>query len=70
MAEALTPSVDVQAAIKVLEKVLTEYPSIDRKRVYMAGLLQGGFGAWNAGILRPDLFSAGTPGPSGCARRA
>lgn len=60
MDEVLKPSADVQMALKVLEKVLNEY-SIDRKRVYVTGLSQGGFGTWNISLLRPDLFAAMVP---------
>lgn len=61
MGEVLTPSADVKMAVKVLEKVLTDYPGVDRKRVYVTGLSQGGFGTWNIALLRPDLFAAAVP---------
>jgi predicted peptidase len=61
MDEALVPSADVKMAVKVLEKVLAENPAIDRKRVYVTGLSQGGFGTWNIALLRPDLFAAAVP---------
>jgi predicted peptidase len=61
MGEALKPSADVKMAVKVLEKVLADYPGVDRKRVYVTGLSQGGFGTWNIALLRPDLFAAAVP---------
>jgi predicted peptidase len=61
MGEVLKPSADVQMAVKVLEKVLSEYPGVDRKRIYVTGLSQGGFGTWNIALLRPDLFAAAVP---------
>jgi predicted peptidase len=60
MDEVLTPSSDVRLALRILERVLGEY-NIDRKRVYVTGLSQGGFGTWNISLLRPDLFAAMIP---------
>lgn len=60
MAEVLKPSADVHTAIAVLEKVMREY-GVDARRVYLTGLSQGGFGTWNAALLRPDLFAAIVP---------
>jgi predicted peptidase len=47
-------------ALRILERVLGEY-NIDRKRVYVTGLSQGGFGTWNISLLRPALFAAMIP---------
>lgn len=60
MAEVLKPSADVKTVLSLLEKVMHDY-SVDAKRVYATGLSQGGFGTWNAAILRPDLFAALVP---------
>lgn len=61
MDEALKPSADARMALQALEQVLREHPEIDRRRIYVTGLSQGGFGAWNVMLLRPDLFAAGVP---------
>lgn len=60
MEEARAPSVDLRLAVQVLERVQREY-GVDPRRVYATGLSQGGFGTWNAGVLRPDLFAALVP---------
>ncbi|AZG17249.1 cadherin-like beta sandwich domain-containing protein [Cupriavidus pauculus] len=60
MEDALKPSTDVKLALAVLEKVMKEY-GVERNRVYVTGLSQGGFGTWNIGLLRPDLFAAMIP---------
>jgi len=49
---------DVKTAHNLLMKVLDEYPNIDRKRLYVTGLSQGGFGSWNWNIAYPRLFAA------------
>ncbi len=61
MGEALKPSADAKMAVKVLERVLADYPQVDRRRVYVTGLSQGGFGTWNVALMRPDLFAAAAP---------
>jgi predicted peptidase len=60
MDEVLKPSADIKLAVAVLEKVMDDY-SVDRSRIYVTGLSQGGFGTWNIGLLRPDLFAAMVP---------
>jgi predicted peptidase len=60
MAEVLRPSEDVKSVVKIIEKVMKDY-SVDARRVYVTGLSQGGFGTWNIGVLRPDLFAAMVP---------
>lgn len=52
---------DLKTAHKLLMKVLAEFPAIDRKRLYVTGLSQGGFGAWNWNITHPRLFAALVP---------
>lgn len=49
---------DIKTAHNLLMKVLDEYPNIDRKRLYVTGLSQGGFGAWNWNVAYPRLFAA------------
>ena len=48
---------DLKTANALLMKVLDEYPNIDRKRLYVSGLSQGGFGAWNWNLTQPKLFA-------------
>ena len=40
---------------------MKDYPEVDRKRVYITGLSQGGFVIWNFILMRPDLFAAAVP---------
>jgi predicted peptidase len=61
MDEVLEPSADVQVAAEMLDSVLDEFPQVDRRRVYVTGLSQGGFGTWNIACLRPELFAAAVP---------
>jgi len=49
---------DLKTAHSLLMKVLDEVQNIDRKRLYVIGLSQGGFGAWNWNIAYPKLFAA------------
>ncbi|MDB5855842.1 MAG: hypothetical protein JWR22_3883 [Herminiimonas sp.] len=60
MDEVLKPSADIKLTLAVLEKVMKDY-SVDRSRLYVTGLSQGGFGTWNINLLRPDLFAAMVP---------
>ncbi|OTP69247.1 hypothetical protein [Caballeronia sordidicola] len=50
---ALKPSADAKLAVKVLEKVMKDYPEVDTKRVYITGLAQGGFSQASSSIDRP-----------------
>lgn len=50
-------SADLRTAHALLMQVLKEHPAIDRKRLYVTGLSQGGFGAWNWNIAYPGLFA-------------
>ncbi|WP_062110058.1 carboxylesterase family protein [Bacillus niameyensis] len=51
---------DLLLAHEILETVIENY-TIDRKRLYITGLSQGGFGTYNLNILYPDLFAAMIP---------
>ncbi|MBW8351851.1 hypothetical protein K0H71_20835 [Bacillus sp. IITD106] len=51
---------DLLLAHEILEKVIAEY-NIDRKRLYITGLSQGGFGTYNLNMAYPDLFAAMVP---------
>ncbi|MBS4219106.1 hypothetical protein KHA96_12340 [Bacillus sp. FJAT-49711] len=51
---------DLLLAHEILENVIEEYP-IDRNRLYITGLSQGGFGTYNLNMLYPDLFAAMVP---------
>ena len=52
---------DVKTAHKLLQQVLADYPGIDRKRLYLTGLSQGGLGTWQWNLMAPDLFAAMVP---------
>ena len=47
-------------AMAILNKTLSEY-SIDRSRLYLTGLSQGGHGTWAIAAMHPDLFAAIAP---------
>ena len=47
--------------IELVDKMLKENPSIDRKRIYITGLSMGGYGTYDLMMRRPDLFAAGVP---------
>ncbi|OHD65401.1 MAG: hypothetical protein A2176_15720 [Spirochaetes bacterium RBG_13_51_14] len=51
---------DLVMAIELVEELPKEF-SIDRNRLYITGYSMGGFGAWEAIQLRPDLFAAAIP---------
>lgn len=61
LARALEPADDVTTAQKLLDAVLAEYKGIDRKRLYLTGLSQGGLGTWAWNAMQPDLFAAMVP---------
>ena len=46
--------------LALLEKVTQQY-AVDQQRIYLSGLSMGGFGTWNLGAARPDLFAAIAP---------
>jgi len=58
LARVFEPTQDIKVAHRLLMSVLDAYPNIDRKRLYVTGLSQGGFGAWNWNIAHPELFAA------------
>ncbi len=61
LGRALTPADDLRTAQKLLQQVLSEYPGIDRKRLYLTGISQGGLGTWAWNVLEPELFAAMVP---------
>ncbi len=50
------PTRELAAALELLEAKIKEF-NADPKRVYIAGISMGGFGAWEALYRRPDLFA-------------
>ncbi len=61
MARAFEPADDLRTAQKLLQQVLADFPGIDRKRLYLTGLSQGGLGTWAWNALQPELFAAMVP---------
>lgn len=45
---------------EILDKVQRDY-SVDPDRIYLTGISMGGFGTWEMGMMRPDLFAALIP---------
>ena len=54
------PSATMQLTLEMLDKVLKEMP-IDKNRVYVTGLSDGGYGTWDIIQRRPELFAAAMP---------
>jgi len=52
------PSESMQLALKILDSVTSEF-TIDKDRVYVAGLSMGGYAAWDCVTRFPDRFAAG-----------
>lgn len=48
------------AVYQIIEDVCKEY-RVDLDRIYLTGFSMGGFGTWELGIRRPDLFAALVP---------
>jgi predicted peptidase len=48
-------------AVVALVEHLCGTLKIDRRRILLTGLSMGGYGVWETGILRPDLFAALVP---------
>jgi predicted peptidase len=67
MARAFEPADDLLTAQRLLRAVLDEHPGIDRSRLYLTGLSQGGLGSWAWNILEPELFAATVPVCGGAA---
>ncbi|WP_376794492.1 prolyl oligopeptidase family serine peptidase [Thermogemmatispora sp.] len=56
------PSIPLQLTKALLERVLQAYSNnIDRTRLYVTGLSNGGYGTWDAIERWPDLFAAAAP---------
>ena len=51
------PSESMQLALKILDAVTAEF-SIDKDRIYVAGLSMGGYAAWDCVTRFPDRFAA------------
>ncbi|MEM9696663.1 MAG: PHB depolymerase family esterase [Myxococcota bacterium] len=49
------------AAVEELIDVLTSEFNVDRRRLYLVGLSMGGYGTWDLGVRRADLFAALVP---------
>jgi len=47
--------------LELLDKMLAEYPDIDRNRIFIQGCSMGGFGTIELLMRRPELFAAGMP---------
>ncbi len=58
VSRAFEPADDLRTVQKLLQQVLVDFPSIDRKRLYLTGLSQGGLGSWAWNIQQPELFAA------------
>ena len=58
---AFEASEDLLTAGRLLQQVLAEFPDIDRKRIYLTGISEGGLGSWAWSLLQPDLFAAIVP---------
>ena len=58
---AFVPSDDLKTAQRLLQQVLADYPGIDRKRLYLTGISQGGLGTWSWNLMEPKLFAAMVP---------
>jgi predicted peptidase len=54
------PSQAMQLALKILDQIEGEF-SIDRDRVYVAGLSMGGYATWDCVTRFPGRFAAGVP---------
>ena len=54
------PRSEMQVAIAILRRALTELP-IDQDRVYLTGLSMGGYGTWDLAARFPELFAAAAP---------
>ncbi|GAA4470193.1 alpha/beta hydrolase-fold protein [Novipirellula rosea] len=52
-----SPSDQMQAAIRMLERTIAEKP-IDTSRVYLTGLSMGGYGSWDLTARHPEWFAA------------
>lgn len=52
------PSGAMQMALKILDDATTEF-SIDRSRIYIAGISMGGYAVWDCITRYPDRFAAG-----------
>ncbi len=48
------------AIYQVIEDTCRQY-RVDRDRIYLTGFSMGGFGTWELGVRRPDLFAALVP---------
>jgi len=55
------PSFPMRMVTELLPTLQKEFPAIDAKRLYIAGLSMGGFGVWDLLARRPDWFAAGVP---------
>ena len=51
---------DLQKALELID-YLTKELNVDRRRIYVHGLSNGGAGTWQAAYQRPDLFAAALP---------
>lgn len=58
---AFVPSDDLKTAQRLQQQVLADFPGIDRKRLYLTGISQGGLGTWAWNLLEPELFAAMVP---------
>jgi predicted peptidase len=50
----------LEAVMQLVEKTISQY-AIDPDRIYIVGFSMGASGAWNALMLRPNLFAAAVP---------
>jgi predicted peptidase len=52
---------EVMSDLIALAENLTELPFVDKSKVYLTGNSMGGYGTWELGSLRPNLFAAIMP---------
>lgn len=55
------PSEPMRLTLELIDSLLKQYPQIDPGRIYVSGASMGGYGTYEAVMLRPTLFAAAAP---------